>query len=181
MYSRRKGGCDGLADLPETLSTVTTMSYILPLRLKAALLLAMTAAAVRADDDRLRTATPSPLYRQECGSCHMAFPPGLLPAVSWQRIMQGLDKHYGVDASLEAADIRAISQWLQGNSGTYKRVAEAPPEDRITRSAWFARKHREVRDSVWRRPAVGGRANCQACHGGADQGDFDDDRIHIPR
>ncbi len=142
MYSRRKGGCDGLADLPETLSTVKPMSYILPLRLKAALLLAMTAAAVRADDDRLRTATPSPLYRQECGSCHMAFPPGLLPAVSWQRIMQGLDKHYGVDASLEAADIQAISQWLQGNSGTYKRVAEAPPEDRITRSAWFARKHR---------------------------------------
>ena len=34
-----------------------------------------------------RQALPS--YAQECGSCHMAFAPAMLPAPSWQRIMNG--------------------------------------------------------------------------------------------
>lgn len=38
-----------------------------------------------------RQALPS--YAQECGSCHMAFAPALLPAPSWQRIMNGLGRH----------------------------------------------------------------------------------------
>ena len=29
----------------------------------------------------------NPVYVEECGSCHMAYPPGLLPALSWQKIM----------------------------------------------------------------------------------------------
>ena len=35
------------------------------------------------------------LYTQECGSCHMAYPAGLLKAASWQQIMRGLKTHYG--------------------------------------------------------------------------------------
>ncbi len=33
-------------------------------------------------------------YQQECAGCHMAYPPGMLPPASWQRIMGSLDKHY---------------------------------------------------------------------------------------
>ena len=29
------------------------------------------------------------LYAEECGSCHFAYPPGLLPASSWQQVMTG--------------------------------------------------------------------------------------------
>jgi hypothetical protein len=72
----------------------------------------------------------------------------MLPAASWQRIMGGLDRHYGTDAALDAATVQQISGWLQTHAGTYKRVTEAPPEDRITRSAWFVRKHDEIEPTV---------------------------------
>ena len=76
--------------------------------------------------------------------------------------------------------MQQLSGWLQTHAGTYKRVSEAPPEDRITRSAWFVRKHREVAPSVWGLPSVKSAANCVACHSGADKGFFDDDNLIVP-
>ena len=132
-------------------------------------------------DDAPRQVALLPKYQQECAACHLAYPPGMLPAASWQRIMAGLPKHYGTDASLDAATVKELSAWLGAHAGTYKRVREEPPQDRITTSGWFERKHREVAASVWRRPAVGSRANCAACHTGATQGDFDEDSVRLPR
>ncbi|HEY9095638.1 MAG TPA: cytochrome C, partial [Hydrogenophaga sp.] len=95
--------------------------------------------------------------------------------------MTGLDQHYGSDASLDEATVNALSTWLQANAGTYRRVTEAPPQDRITRSAWFERKHHHVDDpAVWKLASVKSAANCAACHSGADQGRFDDDHLTIP-
>ena len=105
----------------------------------------------------------------------------MLPASSWSRMMKGLDQHYGTDASLDPAMVRQISVWLEAHAGTYKRVREAPPQDRITQSAWFERKHRDIEPAVWKRASIGSRANCMACHTRADQGDFDDDRVRIPK
>ena len=131
-------------------------------------------------DSSVQPRTTLPIYTQECAACHMAYPPGLLPAKSWTRIMGGLDKHYGSDASLDAASVQQISRWLQAEAGTYKRVAEAPPEDRITRSAWFISKHRKLDPQVWKHASVKSAANCAACHTGADRGDFDDDGVKMP-
>ena len=127
--------------------------------------------------------TPLPQYQQECAACHMAYPPGLLPAASWQRMMGSLNKHYGTDASLDAASASNISGWLKTNAGSYKRVSEEPPQDRITRSAWFLRKHRdgEVPAGVWKRASVGSPANCVACHAQAAQGNFDEHAVKIPK
>lgn len=127
--------------------------------------------------------TPLPQYQQECAACHMAYPPGLLPAASWQRMMGSLNKHYGTDASLDAASTSNISGWLKTNAGSYKRVGEEPPQDRITRSAWFLRKHRdgEVPAGVWKRASVGSPANCVACHAQAAQGNFDEHAVKIPK
>jgi transposase len=104
----------------------------------------------------------------------------MLPARSWQRVMSGLDRHYGSDASLDAATARQIDGWLQQHAGTWKRVAEEPPQDRLTRSAWFERKHRKIGFAVWALPSVKSAANCAACHAGADQGRFDDDNLRLP-
>jgi len=136
--------------------------------------------AALADGDSGRVAL-LPKYQQECAACHLAYPPGMLPAASWQRIMAGLPKHYGTDASLDPATLRELSAWLGAHAGTYKRVREEPPQDRITTSSWFERKHREVAASVWKRPAVGSRANCAACHAGAAKGDFDESGVRLPR
>ena len=131
-------------------------------------------------DSKAPVVPPSPKYLAECAACHIAYPAGMLPAPSWQRIMGGLGKHYGTDASLDAASVKQLSDWLQTNAGTYKRVSEVPPEDRITRSAWFVRKHRELAPSVWGLPSVKSAANCAACHSGADKGFFDDDNLIVP-
>lgn len=119
-------------------------------------------------------------YTQECASCHLAYPPGMLPSASWQRIMGSLDKHYGTDASLDAATVKELSGWLQAQAGTYKRVAGAPPQDRITRSAWFERKHRDIEPAVWKLASVKSAANCAACHTGAEQGRFSDHDLRVP-
>lgn len=139
-----------------------------------------TMALSHADSDRLLPRDVPVTYTQECGSCHTAYPPGMLPARSWQRIMRGLDQHYGTDAAVDAATARQLERWLQAHAGTTKRVREEPPQDRITRSAWFERKHRKVDPVVWKHPGVKSPANCSACHPGADQGDYDDDRLQVP-
>ena len=122
-----------------------------------------------------------PQYKQECAACHTAYPPTLMPAASWARIMGTLDRHFGTDASLDAATVQTLSTWIAANAGTYKRVREEPPQDRITRTAWFVRKHDEVAPSTWKLPAVKSPANCGACHTTADQGDFNEHQIRIPR
>lgn len=132
-------------------------------------------------DGRLMTTQVPTVYKQECAACHMAYPPGMLPAPSWRRIMTGLDRHYGTDASLEPAQVQQVSAWLLANAGTYKRVREEPPEDRITRSAWFARKHREVDPAVWKRVSIKSAAQCNTCHTQAEQGNFDEHQVRIPR
>ncbi|HEY9208328.1 diheme cytochrome c [Acidovorax soli] len=166
--------------------TAFTMARTTPLvrtARRSATLLALACAlpAAWADSREMPASAMLPAYRQECAACHMAYPPGMLPASAWIRMMKGLDQHYGTNASLDPAMVGQISTWLQAHAGTTKRAREAPPQDRITQSAWFERKHREVKPAVWKRTAVGSRAHCMACHTRADQGDFDDDRVRIPK
>jgi len=49
------------------------------------------------------------VYQQECAACHLAYPPGLLPAASWQRPMGNLPKHFGTEASLDATTLQTLS------------------------------------------------------------------------
>jgi len=158
------------------------LSHRLTLQIALCGLIAAITHAARAHDDRRAAQVPLlPRYVQECTSCHMAYPSGLLPAASWQRLMNNLPRHYGIDASLDPATAEELSTWLTANAGTYRRVREAPPQDRITRSPWFMREHDEVTAAVWKLPAVKSAANCTACHTRADQGDFSERNVRIPR
>lgn len=144
------------------------------------LALAALAAPAFADGDGGHRYQRMPAaYVQECGSCHAPFPPRLLPRDSWQRVMDGLARHYGTDASVDEPTQRALATWLAANAST--RLRSAPPEDRLTRTAWFVREHDEVPASAWSRPAIKSPANCGACHGGAAQGDFNEHAVRIPR
>src|SRR5665647_2607068 len=122
-----------------------------------------------------------PKYSQECGACHIAYSPTLMPAASWRRIMSNLPKHFGTDASLDPATLKELSLWINSHAGTYKRVSEEPPQDRITRTAWFVRKHHEVSAAAWKLPAVKSASNCIACHTTAEKGDFNEHNVRIPR
>jgi hypothetical protein len=120
-----------------------------------------------------------PKYQAECAACHVAYPPRLLPAQSWARIMGDLQHHFGTDASLDAAAVTEISGWLAAHAGTSRRTAGAG--ERITTSPWFVREHRELAAATWRLPSVNKPSNCAACHRGADQGVFDEHDVRIPR
>jgi hypothetical protein len=120
-------------------------------------------------------------WQQECAGCHLAFPPGLLPAASWRKLMSGLDKHFGVDASLTPEETTEITNFLVKNESNRWSASTAPL--RITDAAWFKSKHneREIAPAVWKRAAIKSPSNCLACHAGADKGNFDEHSIRIPK
>ncbi len=142
-------------------------------------LLALLAAPVSAAKMGVPADVPKS-YEAECASCHMAYPPGLLGQKSWQNIMSGLDKHFGTDASLDPKAQAEITQWLIKNAATKEKYSALAPENRITKTSWFIRKHDEVRADVWKRAGVKSPANCSACHADAAKGNFDEDRVRIP-
>lgn len=115
----------------------------------------------------------------ECGSCHVAYPAKLLTRSAWERVLGSLDRHYGVDASLDDATLATVSRQLAPPTAAPAATNAALP--RITTAAWFRDEHDEVSAATWRRPAVKSAANCDACHPRAAGGDFDEDRVSIPR
>ncbi len=121
-----------------------------------------------------------PAYQQECAACHVAFPARGLPAASWQRLMTHLPKHFGTDASLDAQTTADITQYLVANAASGRRAKDTPPDDRLTRTAWFQREHDEIAADVWKRARIGQPSNCAACHQGAPQGRFSEHDVRIP-
>lgn len=125
------------------------------------------------------------IWKDECGSCHMLYLPGLLPPAAWQLQMDTLAEHYGSNASLETAEYQEILDFLLRNSTRNRLPVESrgrpgePP--RVSETRWFEDKHDEVSTEKFQRESVGGPANCVACHRDAERGDFDDDRVKIPR
>lgn len=146
----------------------------------ACLALSLSLASEASDREREGQALWPRSYVQECASCHVAYPPGMLPAASWRGLMQGLDRHFGTDASLDPAELERLSQWLQATAGESRRVSSPPPENRITRSSWFERKHRQIEAATWRLPSVRSAANCAACHTGAERGQYSEHGLRMP-
>ena len=192
MHGRRKGGCVGVSVESEKVMTVRTPLFLTSrlsrglsiFAIFGALVFMLSAEALAGDgkgDKNLLPTTMLPRYQTECASCHVAYPPGMLGRQSWLNLMKGLESHYGTDASLDAQSIKEISVWLEEHAGTYKRVDPAPVDNRITESAWFVRKHRKIQPEVWLRPAIKSASNCAACHVQAEQGDYREHNISIPK
>ncbi|MDD5029088.1 MAG: cytochrome b/b6 domain-containing protein [Rhodoferax sp.] len=130
------------------------------------------------------------MWRDECGSCHAVFYPALLPSRSWQKIMAEQDQHFGTDLGLDAATVAEVQKFMVDNAAE-KHVIEAAfkieqsiPQDatplRITETAYWVNKHREIAAADWANPLVKSKNNCAACHSDADDGGFEDGAMHIP-
>lgn len=120
-------------------------------------------------------------WREECGSCHIAYAPRFLPAASWRVLLERLDRHFGVDASIEPTRVAAIRSYLEAHAAPAGAATTAAELPRISQLPWFEREHSEVPADVWRRPSVRSRSNCGACHEAAARGMFNEDGIRIPR
>ncbi|WP_126446051.1 diheme cytochrome c [Sulfuricystis multivorans] len=148
------------------------------------IVLVSLSATALADKHGLPADAP-PAYQAECASCHVAYPPRLLTADDWRRVMASLDKHYGDNASLDEPTRRAIEGFLIRNAGSPSKVgarktASASALPRLTATPWFERKHREVSRRDWAHPKVKTPANCAACHTQAAQGSYREREIVMP-
>ena len=129
-----------------------------------------------------------PTYAEECGSCHMAYPPSLAPSPIWIAIMDGLPDHFGEDASLEPGLISRIRAYLTTNAAerwdtrAANELQRSNPQDplHLTATPFWIRMHRGISDSVFKSRAVGAKGACEKCHSDASTGRFDPQDIHIP-
>ncbi len=122
-------------------------------------------------------------WKEECGSCHMAYPPQFLSGESWRALMAGLDKHFGSNASLDPAVATEIGSFLEQYASTRPRpsIDGKEPALRISDTRWFTAEHREVSSSEWKNPKVKSPSNCGVCHTKADSGSFNEHEVRIPR
>jgi hypothetical protein len=137
------------------------------------------------------TAVINPVYKEECGSCHLAYPPGLLPARSWDKIMLELENHFGDNAELDAETHQSITRLLLSNSADksdYRRSKkfsrsisfnDAPV--RISETPYFKHEHDEIPVRfVTDNPKVSSFSQCDACHAKAERGSFNEHDVRIP-
>lgn len=129
-------------------------------------------------------------YVKECGTCHSAFSPELLPASSWRRMMQRLEDHFGESAKLEAATQRGITDYLVANAadratnGQSRAIMKSLPANeaplRITQVPYIAGLHAAVLDPVWNgNPRPKTLTECGVCHTEAKAGDFNSRIFHV--
>ncbi len=133
------------------------------------------------------------VYQEECGSCHFAYQPGLLPSQSWEKLLndKALADHFGDNAELDAdtlKEVRAFALENAADKSYYKRArkiakstegGEAPL--RITEVRYIKRKHNEIPEKMIKgNKDVKSLSYCDACHTKAKDGMYDEDAVRIP-
>lgn len=130
-------------------------------------------------------------YKEECGSCHFPYQPGLLPARSWERIMAGLEDHFGENAELDTKAAQQLTAYLTENAAdksNYKRsrgiAGSLQSNDvplRISETRYFQRKHHELSARMVKdNPKVRSFSNCELCHTKAAQGSYNEHQVKVP-
>ena len=132
----------------------------------------------------------NPTYKEECGACHFAYQPELLPGASWMKILTNLDDHFGESIELDDDSKKVISDYLKSNSAEYSSAKRAVKimrslgnhvPIRITHTPYIREKHHELNPEALKREAIGSLSNCIACHTTAEKGIYDDDNVKIPQ
>lgn len=132
-----------------------------------------------------------PVHKEECGSCHMAYPPGLLPDRSWNKLMLELENHFDENAELDGKTHKTITKFLLANSADKSGRRRAKKFNRsinfndtpirISETPYFKREHDEIPTRlVTQNTKVNSFSQCDACHTKAEQGSFNEHDVDIP-
>jgi len=132
-------------------------------------------------------------WAEECSACHYAYPPGLLPAASWEKLLtaDALGDHFGENAELDADTLKTIHDYAIANAAetSYakraRKIAHATAQGeapiRITDIKYIKRIHHEIpQEMITGNDKVKSLSQCNACHTQADKGVFDDETVRIP-
>lgn len=123
-------------------------------------------------------------YTQQCNVCHFAYPPGMLPAASWKKLMDDMPQHFTGLVMINIDTQNDISQWLQTHAGTFAPVAEEPPQNRITQSLWWQKIHMnnsKLPAAMWKKPSVAKGSSCVTCHQNAAKGEYNAKAVLLPK
>ncbi len=133
------------------------------------------------------------VYNEECGACHFAYQPGLLPQASWKKLIdpKALEDHFGDNAELDAETHKHIETILldkAADKSHYKRsrkIMASLDKDsaplRISEIPYIIEKHDELSSKhIKDNPQVKSLSACAKCHQNAEQGEFDEDNVRIP-
>ncbi len=125
-------------------------------------------------------------WRAECGSCHLAYHPSLLPARSWERMLAAQQEHFGEDLALEADTTAELAAFAQRHAAealespvAWKMASTIPPTQapiEISATAYWQERHARLDAATWR--AIR-KSDCGACHLDAEAGTFEPGAIHI--
>ena len=136
------------------------------------------------------TPVNKPIYKKECGTCHFAYQPGLLPSGSWDKILAGFEDHFGEVIELTPDSKKAIDEYLKTNSAEHstakrsikimKSLGSQTPM-RVTETPYIKGKHKDINPDVLKCDVIGSLSNCSACNKTAEQGIYDDDHVSIPQ
>lgn len=132
-------------------------------------------------------------YLEECGSCHFAYQPGLLPAKTWEKLLndKALSEHFGDNAELDKDTLQVIHDYTIENAAntsfhkTSRKISLAAEQGdlplRITETRYIKRMHHELTEEMVKgNKDVKSLSNCNACHTQADKGVFDPATVSIP-
>lgn len=86
----------------------------------------------------------NPTWKEECGSCHVTFPPQLLTKENWRQLISSLDKHFGENATLDPEVAKEILDFLLSQAGSVFDGYRSESGMRITDTPWFSQKHGKV-------------------------------------
>lgn len=130
------------------------------------------------------------LWQESCSECHMAYHPSMLPARSWQRMLDEQSDHFGEDLFLAPKTVAALRNFAADNGAesvqreaswrTLQSLAASVSPLRISDTPYWKRVHRDIGEDVWKRPSVNGKFNCAACHRDAKQSGFMNGAMRIP-
>ena len=135
-------------------------------------------ASRQAAEDQAKVTLAGQPWTKECGSCHLAYAPALLPFPSWERTLHEQDRHFGEDLSLsEAGAARLLREakspppsWAAWKLAQSVPAGEAPL--RITETRFWRHAHHEIPAARFKPPGASGRHDCEACHRDAVSGIF---------
>ncbi|MEO5363709.1 MAG: diheme cytochrome c [Magnetococcus sp. DMHC-8] len=131
------------------------------------------------------------LYSTECGACHFAYQPGLLPVRSWEKLLAGLGEHFGENAEVTPTTYTALREYLTGHAadrvdyGRSRKINASIPDGekpiRVTETRYFQKEHRELSPPMREKnPQIGSLSRCETCHTQAEQGSFHEHEVRMP-